>query len=133
MSVTVKRAVREYKDLSFKFTAHPITNQLSIKKDDEAIKQSIKNLVLTRPGSRLFHPEIGCGIYSLLFEPASFTVKKLMEDIIKETLAIYEPRIEVITVNVSFPIPNEVAISIKYLIVNTTSPITINILVDRLV
>ena len=59
---------RSFKDLSFNFTKHPITNDIVVLKNEEAIKQSVKNLVLTKLRERPFRPEIGTDSTSYLFE-----------------------------------------------------------------
>ena len=60
---------KDYNDLDLSFKRNVITSDVSKKKGDNAIKQSLKLLVLTQIGDRLFHPEIGSNVYSYLFDP----------------------------------------------------------------
>ena len=68
---TTKARTTTYIDLDLDFTRNPATNDVSFKKDEEAIKRSVRNLVLTNFGERKFHPEIGSDAYSYLFENMS--------------------------------------------------------------
>ena len=68
---TTKAQTTTYIDLDLDFTRNPATNDVSFKKDEEAIKRSVRNLVLTNFGERKFHPEIGSDAYGFLFENMS--------------------------------------------------------------
>ena len=69
-SVTEKNTTRfqnrQFVDLDLNFKRNPITNDVVSKKGQNAIKQSIKNLVLTRIGEKLFNPIVGSYVYNLL-------------------------------------------------------------------
>ena len=69
-STSKKRVNRIYSDLDLDFTRNPVTSDVVKLTDVEAVKRSVRNLVNTNKGERPFHPEIGCGIRGLLFEPA---------------------------------------------------------------
>ena len=84
-----------FKDLSVTFKKHPVTNDLVQVKDKAAIVQAMTALILTRKGERLFQPELGCDVQSILFEPLDFGSARLIKSSIKETLVRYEPRIRV--------------------------------------
>lgn len=91
-----------YSDLSYK----PQLNQLGDASkviNNNAIKQAVKTIVLTPPGSRLFEPDFGCGVGAYLFEPLDADTSEKLQKIIKNSLARYEPRILVnsVTVNVN--------------------------------
>ena len=61
-----------FKDLNITFKTHPITGDLTIKKDEADIKQSVTNLLLTIKGERLFNDDIGSRLNELLFEPLDY-------------------------------------------------------------
>jgi len=84
---------RVYADLDNSFSVHPIYNDVLPLIDLDAVKQSLKNLLLTNTYDRLFQPNIGSNIRELLFENASVLVELELEDKIKTTIARYEPRI----------------------------------------
>lgn len=109
---------RSFKDLSFNFTKNPITNDIVVLKNNEAIKQSVKNLVLTKLGERVFRPEIGTDISSYLFElNRSVAANELIQQI-EQVLEFYESRIilQRIDVDVDDAL-NSFDVSIEYLIV----------------
>ena len=63
-----KRSSRVYKDLNLNFTANPITGDVATVTDVNAVKRSVRNLLLTNHYDKPFHPEIGSNVTSLLFE-----------------------------------------------------------------
>ena len=80
---------RGFKDIGVGFLLNAFTKDAAVVKNENAIKQSIKNLVLTQKGEKLFQPEIGSGVYELLFEPMDpFTADSIRDEIIN-TLGQY--------------------------------------------
>lgn len=74
---------RSFKDVNISFNKNPVTKDTAIVKNENAIKQAIKNLVLTRPGEKHFQPEMGSEVYTLLFEPLDdFTAETIQDEII---------------------------------------------------
>ncbi len=90
---TGENVVRPLTDLDFSFGIHPLSKDLRKKTNVEAIKQSIKCLVLLNHYEKPFHPDLGCDIYKSLFEmfEGNFT-KTMMEGYIKKMIELYEPR-----------------------------------------
>ena len=93
--------VKSWSDLDLNFQAHPITKDIVRKKNIEAIKRSVKNLVLTNKYERPFHPEIGSSILAMLFEPVSPTTGAVLKSRILEVLTNYEPRAIITDIQVS--------------------------------
>ena len=89
-----------YSDLNLLMPIHPILKDIPPLKDLEAVKQSVKNLVLTNFFERPFHPEIGGNVTSKLFEPADKFTAIEIRDEIKEVLKNYEPRVNGVNVEV---------------------------------
>ena len=87
------RSTHIYKDLNLFFTKHPMTADVSKVTDVQAIKRSVRNLVLTNRGERLFHPEIGGDVKGSLFE--NFTPLAVIElqSAISHVISTYEPRV----------------------------------------
>ena len=74
---------RSFKDVNISFAKNPVTKDTAIVKNEMAIKQAIKNLVLTRPGEKHFQPEMGSEVYNLLFEPLDdFTAETIQDEIL---------------------------------------------------
>tara|TARA_B100001093_G_scaffold57093_1_gene48279 strand:- start:2373 stop:2813 length:441 start_codon:yes stop_codon:yes gene_type:complete len=86
---------KSWADLNLKLTLHPIRKDIIPLRDDEAIKNSVKNLVLTNFFERPFQPQVGANLRGLLFEPADAITKYELSDGIKQVLIDYEPRIRV--------------------------------------
>lgn len=132
MSVTLTKPSREYTDVDFIFTKHPITKTLPIKKGSNAVKQAIKNLMTLKEGDVPFHPEIKSPIYSYLFENESAIMKVVLEGEVKKYLTVYEPRVIIENVVIDFPNPHYMTCDIYGTIINLSEPFTVNILIDRL-
>ncbi len=123
---------RGFKDVGMSFLLNVFTKDAAVVKNENAIKQSIKNLVLTQKGEKLFQPEIGSGVYELLFEPMDpFTADSIRDEIIN-TLGQYEPRITILEVDVE---PNEDTntfdVTVEYRIVGQPIVETVNFILQR--
>ena len=120
---------RQWSDLDLDFTRHPVTNDVVRKLDVESIKRSVKNLILTNK----FHPEIGSGITSLLFELVSPTTATVLESTIRQTLNNYEPRVIIDTIAILGDIDrNGYNVTIGFTTINTLQPVTIEFFLERL-
>ena len=111
-------AVENFSDLDISFVAHPISGDVAIKKDSDAIKRSVRNIVLTNHYERPFKPSFGANLRRLLFETIGVGMTQKAAKDIAKALTILEPRIT----NVTFDIKNrnnEMNITIYYVIVNT--------------
>jgi len=91
---------RAFKDIAFGLKRNSITKDSGVVKNENAIKQAIRCLVLTQKGERLFQPDIGCAVFELLFEPLDLMTADAVRDEIINTLNQYEPRISLIDVTV---------------------------------
>lgn len=123
---------RTFSDLDLAFTPHPVNGDVVRKYDDAAIKASVKHLILTQNFERPFHSEIGSQLRGLLFEPVSPVTAQLIKKEIEQTIINFEPRVVLLDVTVRFsPDNNSVYASIEYRIVNTTTPQTLNLTLER--
>lgn len=128
----MSRNARTFTDLDLNFIANPVTGDVSRKYDEAAIKQAVKNLILTNHYERPFHPEIGSQINSLLFEPFTPLLQGMMEQSIKNTINNHEPRVQLLGVVVNLnPDNNSVYVSITFRIVNTERPLTVDLTLQR--
>ena len=89
-----------FKDFNLNFKPHPVTEDLQVVKDSADIKQSIKSLLLTRKGERLFNSDLGTQLADLLFEPLDFGTAAIIRDEIFSVIRNYEARIDIINLNV---------------------------------
>ena len=126
------RNTRIFSDLDFNFTAHPVTGDVVRRYDENAVKSSLKNLILTRNFERPFHSEIGSPIRSLMFEPATPMLGVSLKRAIEDVITNFEPRVNLIDVNVRIsPDTYSVYVTIEFTIVNTTAPITLDLTLER--
>ena len=89
---------RVFSDVDFAFRMNPVTNDVAVKRDIEAIKQSVVNILSTNRGERPFMPAFGANIQSYLFENVDSVTASLIEEEIRSALVNYEPRVRVLEV-----------------------------------
>lgn len=88
-----------------------------------AIHQAVWMLLSTAPGERLMEPEYGCGIYDLVFSPGNETAMGQLRQAVVEALVRWEPRVDVVTVQVrtDSEAPNRLLIELEYRVRSTNS------------
>ena len=132
MATLVAKTTRQYKDLDLAFTKHPIKKDVNKHVDDMAVINSVKNLISTSRYERLFQPEIGSSVRSLLFEPMDTITASALKRAIIETLSNYEPRVTVDEVSVSPDYDNNTySVGMTFTIINRTEPIIIQFFLQR--
>jgi len=126
------RNIRIFSDLDLNFTKHPVTGDITRRYDDNAIKQSIKNLLLTRNFERPFHSEIGSPIRAMLFELPGPMFTNMLQRAIIDVINNFEPRVEILDVRIDDSVDaNSVYITLEFKIVNTERPITLDLALER--
>lgn len=133
MSTITINQVREFKDLDLNFTVHPIKKDINILSGDRAVINSVKNLILTNLYEKPFLPEFGSNIRKLLFENLDPVIATMLQREIEEVLRIFEPRVKVsnVTVTPNYD-ANAFAVTIQFFILNSTRPINVNFLLERI-
>ena len=100
--------------------------------NENAVKQSIKNLLMTDRGERLFQPDIGCDIRGSLFENITQSTMLILEQNIKSTIKTYEPRCNLRSVEVlANTETNELKVKIVFSVINTTTTSSLTIDLNR--
>lgn len=121
-----------YSDFLVNMNPHPVSGALLRFANEKAVTRSIRNLILTNPGERLYQPDIGSGIRSLLFEPMSQFTANTLRKLIEDTIRKYEERAQVLAVEV---IPDEernrYTVTIVYMLINKPDPISVNVTLQR--
>ena len=121
-----------YSDIDLAFLSHPVTGKLTRKINRHAVRQSVKNLILTNFYERPFKPDIGCTIRGLLFENFRPGLEEELTRAIQETIGNHEPRAELLQVLINGrPDDHGINISIIFRVVNVTEPETLNIILER--
>jgi phage baseplate assembly protein W len=126
------RNTRIFSDLDLNFTKHPVTKDITRRYDDNAIKQSVKNLLLTRNFERPFHSEIGSPIRQLLFDNPGPMFNVMLKRAVIDVINNFEPRVNIIDVRVDdYSDANEVYVTLEFSIVNTERPLTLDLALER--
>jgi len=95
------RISRSFKDISLSFDPHPVTKDLPILKNERAIIRSVRNIVETIPTERFFNPDFGSEVRSSLFGIIDYATLSIIEEQIKTSINLYEPRVENVQVSVN--------------------------------
>lgn len=121
-----------YSDIDFTFTKKPVTNDVSLSYDQQAVIRSVRNLLLTKKYERPFNPDLGSNVDALLFENASPLVATALEQEILNTINNYEPRVNMSSIDVSVnPDMNSYNVTLTFFIENATLPTTVTLLLER--
>ncbi len=104
--MAITRISRTFKDISLSFSPHPVTKDLPILKNENAIVRSVRNLVQTIPTERFFNSSLGSDVYDSLFGFVDYGTSSLIEDQILETVTNFEPRVENLEVQVEPQVDN---------------------------
>ena len=121
-----------FKDLPLNLTAHPITGNINLLKNRDAIKQSVKNLVLTNFYERPYNPYLGGDILDQLFENMDPLTEYNLTKNVRQVLENFEPRIEVIDIVTQAKEDlNAINLTITFMIINIPDTITVNVLLER--
>ena len=108
---------KSFRDFSLTFEKNAVTNDILALKNEAAIKESVKNIVLYNFYEKPFDPFFGGNIIGLLFENSTPTMELEIKSRIEESVEVYEPRVTAVSVDVEFePDRNELNCSVSYLI-----------------
>ena len=128
-----KRATRQFKDIDLDFGRNIVTNDVNKLTDVEAVKRSVRNLVLTNHYERPFHPELGCGIRQLLFENLTPMVAIQLERKVQEVLENFEPRAQINNILARPDLDrNAYELTINFYVIGATEPVTVSTFLERL-
>ena len=121
--MAINRISRAFKDISLSFTPHPVTKDLTILKNENAIKKSVRNLVQTIPTERFFNSVLGSEVRDSLFEFVDFCTASVIQDQILNTIENFEPRVDDVSVEVEpRPDTNEFEVTVFFTIVGQETP-----------
>ena len=121
-----------FKDIPLSFTAHPITGNVKALVNRDAVKQSVKNIVLTNFYERPYNPTFGGDILSQLFENMDPITEYNIAKNIRQALDNYEPRAIIDEIKSDFyEDQNAINVTITFRIKNDAEPISVNVLLDR--
>ena len=122
--MAVKRISRAFKDINLSFSPHPVTKDLTVLRNENAIKRSVRNIVQTIPTERFFNSILGSDVRGLLFDNfVDFGTASVIEDQIKIAIENFEPRVDNLQVNVEpRPDQNEFEVFVIFNIIGQDFP-----------
>jgi phage baseplate assembly protein W len=103
--MAIQRISRSFKDISLSFEPHPVTKDLPILKNENAIRRSVRNIVETIPTERFFNSLLGSDIQRSLFEFVDYGTASMIQNQIEISINNFEPRVNNVIVEVD-PIPD---------------------------
>jgi phage baseplate assembly protein W len=121
-----------YSDIDFTFTKKPVTADVALSYDTQAVIRSIRNLLSTKNYERPFNPDLGSNMDSILFENFSPLTALDLEKEITVMIKNYEPRaiLQNVTVNPQED-KNAYNVALTFFIENATQPTTVTLLLER--
>jgi len=131
-------STRQYSDLDLFFVRKSSTSDVNKLMDIQAVKRSIRNLILTQYYEKPFHPEIGSGIRGALFELNTFVTSIILEQQVRNVIENFEPRAKLISVLINesdLVLPTGAQgfeIRIDFTVLNIQEQVeTLNVLLER--
>ena len=121
--MAIQRKSRAFKDISLSFDPHPVTKDLPVLTNERAIVRSVRNLVETIPTERFFDSNMGTNIRGMLFENFSGSDVMIIEDMVRNTIRNYEPRVGDIGVEVDASLDdNTISVRVLFDIIGQEAP-----------
>lgn len=121
--MAIQRISRSFKDISLSFEPHPVTKDLPILRNENAIKRSVRNIVETIPTEKFFNPSFGSDVRSSLFEFVDFGTASVIQNQVEIAIQNFEPRVDNVNVEVNpKPDTNEFEVTVFFDIIGQDFP-----------
>jgi len=128
-----KTRENDYSDLDLDFVPHETTKDVVIRKGDDAIQRSVRNLILTNFYERPFQSYLGSGVSGLLFENMTPMTMNNLKLAIREVIDNFEPRVQLLDVKANFDYDNNgFDVTLYYKILNSNEPIVAGLFLERI-
>lgn len=122
-----------YSDIDLAFTRTPGRNDVAMSYDETAVIRAIKYLLLTKPFEKPFEPEFGSRLNALLFEPVDYMTGQMIKEEVINTIRLFETRVEVDSLDVvEKPDNNAYEVTLRFYVLNNTTPTVVNLTLERL-
>jgi len=122
-----------HRDLDLGLKIHPIRKDINVLVDDNAIKNAVKNLLITNAFERPFQPQLGANLRGLLFEPADAITRIAIKENVSNVIKDYEPRVKLLSVAINdLSDQNAYRLTVKFLIKEYDTNESVEILLRRL-
>jgi len=124
---------KPWRDLDLSLKIHPIRKDIIPLKDDAAIKNAVKNLLVSNFYERPFQDDLGANLRGLLFEPAGMITEIQLRDSIRRVINKYEPRVKIRSIDITdLSENNSYKINVKFLIKEYDTADSVEIVLRRL-
>ena len=132
VSTLIGTRTRLYKDIDLTFANKP-SGEIFKKEDAAAVKQAVKNLMLTNYFEKPFQPRFGGNLREMLFDLADDDAEEDIEDRIKAAITIFEPRAQALNVTaIATPDRNSIRVTAEFRVINTQETVTVTTVLARL-
>ena len=132
VSTLIGTRSRLYKDIDLTFANKP-SGEIFKKESSAAVKQAVKNLMLTNYFEKPFQPKFGGNLRDMLFDLADDDAEEDIEDRIKNAISIFEPRAQALNVTaVATPDRNAIRVTVEFRVINTQETVTVTTVLARL-
>lgn len=122
----------QFSDFLVNFDSHPMTGALGKITNENSVRRSIMNLVMTEYGERPFQPRVGSDVTKALFEPLDPIAVTRIQSSISNTIKNNEPRANLLNVK-AYPgvDKNTMVVNIVFSLINTNTPQRIDMVLKR--
>ncbi len=122
-----------YSDFFIDFVTYETSRDLAHQINEDAVRSSIRNLLKTNRGDRLFNNTLGSDLNALLFENAGPATEQLVADYIRQTIENYEPRAALIDILVNTEVDDHlVNVTIVFRVINNSEPVVLELVLNRI-
>jgi phage baseplate assembly protein W len=127
----VKKKTEFFSDFLDSFAKTPYGNQLGRVTNEQAVNQSLKNLIFTNVGERLFQPTVGSNVWATLFELNTQPNLSTLEFYIQNTIKNYEPRVNPLKIEAISVDDHQIQVNIVYSLINNPALVSFSFLLKR--
>ena len=132
VSTLIGTRTRLYKDIDLTF-ANKTSGEIFKKEDAAAVKQAVKNLMLTNYFEKPFQPLFGGNLRDMLFDLADDDAEEDIEERIKNAIGVFEPRAQALNVTATAtPDRNSIRVTVEFRVINTQETVTVTTVLARL-
>ena len=126
-------ASREYRDININFEKNPVTDDVLAVTGADAVKKSVRSILMTQAGEVPFLPNFGSRLTRLLFEPMDGITTSMLDSEIRTSITTFEPRVTIRDLTIT-PTPDEhqYQVDLVLQLVNLPTPITLTIFLTRI-
>ena len=130
----ISRNVRQYSDLDLFFGKRVVGSDVNKVTDVQAVKRSVRNLILLNTYDKPFHPEIAGGVREMLFENMTPIIGQIIARKVEDVIENFEPRARLVGVRAIPDLDrNAYELSIEFYVVNApTELVDLSVMLERI-